>query len=173
MRLLTMRARRLLPILPAAILAAAISCAAGDDHAAAPTGTGAPAATAPTASIPATVLARGSDSGYGRERLEVIVRDEAAWKALWAKVHANVDPPPALPSVDFAKDTVIAVFLGERKSGGYAVEVASVERAGDGALVVVREKGPKPGAITAAMITSPYQIVSIPRVPGEIRFRRE
>ena len=59
-----------------------------------------------------TVL-KGYQSGV-RGPLEGVARNQAEWKALWQK-HVSTDAQPsALPSINFGREIVVAVFLGEK-----------------------------------------------------------
>jgi hypothetical protein len=99
---------------------------------------------------------------------QVAARTPAEWSALWRQ-HAG---DTALPKVDFASRTVVAVFLGTRSSAGYAVEITGT-RHDKGALIVEwRERRPEPGTVSAQVITSPAHIATIPKFAGEIRFEK-
>ncbi len=103
------------------------------------------------------------------EPREVAVRTPAEWQTLW-KEHA---PPSAkLPGVDFAKDMVVGVFLGTRPTGGYSVDVVSVESSGGETVVTYRETQPARDALLIQTLTSPVHLVRIPRQKGAVRFVR-
>lgn len=99
---------------------------------------------------------------------QAVARTPAEFEALW-RLHAGA---AQVPKVDFASRTVVAVFLGTRNSAGYGVEITGT-RPEKGTLVVEwRERRPKPGDMTAQVITSPAHIATIPKFAGEIRFVR-
>jgi hypothetical protein len=110
-------------------------------------------------------LESGVQSGIERPR-EVIVRTPAEWKTLCA-AHAEGRP---CPTVDFARSTVIGVFLGMRPTAGFSVEITRVDRDGDALVVSYRERKPGRDVMAAQMITIPYQLVTIDRFDGPIRF---
>lgn len=102
------------------------------------------------------------------EPKQVAARTPAEWAALWRQ-HAG---ETAMPKVDLASRTVVAVFLGTRSSAGYAVEITGA-RHDKGALIVEwRERRPEPGTVTAQVLTSPAHIATIPKVAGEVRFEK-
>lgn len=84
--------------------------------------------------------------------LFVTARDDTGWRGLWEAV--GTAPPVALPRGSMA----VAVFLGQRPTGGYAVEIAGVERRGDATVVLYRETTPAPGVMTTQMLTAPYAV---------------
>lgn len=117
-----------------------------------------------------TTIARGTLSGVERPR-EAVIRTSQEWGALW-KEHAPERTPPA---VDFATRTVIAVFIGTRPSAGFDVEIVNVApdaTAAAAAVVHYRERRPGAGEMTAQILTSPFHIVSVPRLEGRARFER-
>jgi hypothetical protein len=113
------------------------------------------------------LLDRGTHSNIDGSR-QVVVRDAAAWGTLW-KQHAGDRP---MPVVDFSKEAVAAVFLGTRSTGGYGVAIAGGQQKAGAFVVEYRETSPGPGAIAAQVITSPFSIVAMPKVDGDVKFER-
>jgi hypothetical protein len=113
------------------------------------------------------VVAAAGNSGVS-EPLRQAVRDPAAWRQVWERIHATVSPTPALPEIDFARETVIVVALGERMSGGYGIAVEEIRLAGDRLLVQVRLDCPPKGLMTTMAVTQPVQAVRL-SVPAQAR----
>jgi uncharacterized membrane protein len=111
-------------------------------------------------------ISKGDSSRISAPR-RVIVRDDEAWRALWAE-HAGGDVAP--PHVDFINRIVAAVFVGDVPSAGYTVSIVVVRRDGDVLKVLVEERQPAPGTVAAQVILSPFHIVSLSRFDGEVRF---
>ena len=125
--------------------------------------TGLPPATPP----PVNTIDRGQTTWVDSPR-QVVARTREEWSALW-RTHA---PDRPLPPVDFSKNMVIAIFLGSRMTAGFGVEILG-SRIEKGAVIVqYRESQPRPGAITAQVITAPYHIVAVPTQNGEVRFEK-
>jgi PrcB C-terminal len=116
----------------------------------------------PAIQVPFQSIAKGSRSGV-RDSLQLVVRNQAEWDALWKRhVSIETNPPPA-PAIDFNKQIVVAVFLGEKPTGGYDVEIIRAEQT-DGALVIhYREKNPPPGGIVIQALTQPFHIIRVAR----------
>ena len=98
----------------------------------------------------------------------VVARTAADWQALWQR-HAQGRPAP---SVDFARNMVVGVFLGSRPSGGYQVEITGVRTDGKTLVVQWAERRPGPGQMAAQVMTAPAHIVTVPRQDGEVRFEK-
>jgi hypothetical protein len=107
-------------------------------------------------------VVKGSRSGV-REPLQIVIRSQAEWDALWKRHVAIETNPPPPPAIDFNKQIVIGVFLGEKPTGGYDVEIIRTEQS-DGALVIhYREKSRLPGSIVIQALTQPFHIIQVVR----------
>lgn len=113
-----------------------------------------------------TTIQQGPLSGVDAERL-VVVRAQPEWEALWREHQSDREPP----RVDFSRSMVVALFMGSRRTAGYAIEVTRVERDDTGLTVFYRRAAPAPDAMTAQVITAPFQIIQLDRVPGNVRFQ--
>jgi hypothetical protein len=102
------------------------------------------------------------------EPKQVAVRSAAEWSALWRQ-HAGDSKPPA---VDLNTRTVVAVFLGSRRTSGYSVEIVGTRESGGGLVVQWQERSPGRDMMAAQVITSPAIIASIPRFVGPITFEK-
>jgi hypothetical protein len=109
-------------------------------------------------------LAKGSQSGV-RERKLVVIRSESDWQALW-NTHASLSvTPKKLPLVDFQTEMIIAVFSGEKLTGGYGIEITRIQEESTKHTLeaVVHESKPPPGAMVIQALTQPYHIVKLTR----------
>jgi hypothetical protein len=97
----------------------------------------------------------------------VVARGEAEWQALWAALSQS--PPVAL---DSENQIAIAVFLGMRRTGGFAVEIAAVEDGPVFYTIDVKEKKPAPGAMVTQALTTPYVVRILPLSDRPVIFRR-
>lgn len=104
---------------------------------------------------------KGEASGIVGKRLQV-VRDSDEFSTLWAEHVAVFAPMPAQPVVDFSTRMVVAVFSGRRPSGGYSATVTRIAEYEDFVDVVVELESPGDGCTTAAMVTHPHHMVTVP-----------
>ena len=114
---------------------------------------------APSEELPVTRLAKGQHSLQTEQQFEVIT-GQAQFRHLWSRFDAGA--PPAL---DFTRETAIAVFMGERPTGGYAIHVDSVTRSDGELLVAVVLQAPGSECMTTQAFTQPYEMVSVPTGP--------
>jgi len=117
--------------------------------------------------VPFKTLESGTQSDIEQPR-EAVARTAEEWKAL-CTAHQGGRP---CPRVDIARATVIGVFLGTRPTAGFSVEIARIDRDGDALVVTYREHAPAADQMVAQMITMPFQLVTIDRFAGPIRFAR-
>lgn len=103
---------------------------------------------------------------------ERVIRDPEEWGRLWQAHQAGAFPQRSLPAVDFSRELAIAIFAGERPTGGFAVAVEQVAESASGIEVVYRVTSPPPGAIVSQALTSPFQIIAVESRSGPVRFRR-
>ena len=110
-----------------------------------------------------------SDMSRQLERQEMVARTSAEWGELWRRSgHAA---PRSLPGDRMA----VAVFLGSRVSGGYAIAIDPTKTRQDenGALLVgYHEQVPGPEAVVAQGQTAPFTVVLLPLESRSVRFAR-
>lgn len=100
---------------------------------------------------------------------EVAVRSAAEWDVLW-RAHQPAGPHAA---IDFSKEMIVAVFLGNRPTADYSVTIVSAVEEGSVLRVRYRETPPAPDAMTAQILTYPYQIVAIPKSAAkDVKFEK-
>jgi hypothetical protein len=78
------------------------------------------------------------------------------------------------PQVNWEREIVVAAFLGERQTAGYAIEVSRITYRGREVTVHLRLAQPASDSNTAQAVTSPHTVVAVRRsaLPlGELTFR--
>ena len=119
---------------------------------------------------PHTRTIEKGDQSNVEDAKQVLVRTEAEWTKLWQQ--HNPDRPR--PKVDFAKEMVVAVFMGSRPNAGFSTTITSA-LAANGALVVrYKETMPAAGAVSAQILTFPYHIVAIAKADvKDVKFQKD
>jgi hypothetical protein len=112
-----------------------------------------------------TEVAKGNASNQQDAR-QVTVRTAAEWTALW-KEHA---PTAKMPTVDFAKNMVVGIFLGTKPSDGHHVEIVGVRTQDKDLIVEYVQRQPGRGTMAAQILTEPYHLVAVAKHPGPVRF---
>ena len=89
--------------------------------------------------------------------------DDYEYDKLMKDVYANLDQVPKTPFINFEKNTLVAVFIGARNSGGYMVNIDSINEGSKNLTVFVTETKPGKSCVVTDAITKPFVIVKIPK----------
>jgi hypothetical protein len=92
----------------------------------------------------------------------MLVDNKDDWGKIWYLAQGNIDPIPRIIKIDFDKQMIIAAFMGRKNSGGHRIEIAGIAKT-DNTLTVKINNYSSGGGMMLPVLTSPYQIVSIPR----------
>ena len=67
---------------------------------------------------------------------------------------------------------VAAVFLGEKTTGGYEVEITQAELQNSSLKIQYIEKTPTPGGMTIQALSQPFHLVKLPRYDAQVVFSK-
>lgn len=110
--------------------------------------------------IPVTVVHSASFAGEITERKNYRITTAEEFEQLWRMVYPVEGP--RMPTVDFALYEVLGVFDGTHASGGYSVQVLSVQEDNARRITIVHT-APDDSCITTAAIESPFVLIMLPR----------
>jgi hypothetical protein len=128
---------------------------------------------ATSAAEPLRVISTGTRSGITAAR-QVVVKTPGEWqKLLTQKAAPELKPDDPNAKVDFTKEMVLGVFLGQRATGGYGVVIKDVKEQKGKLLVTYQEVMPGAGNITIQVITYPYQLVAVKKSSLPVVWKRE
>jgi hypothetical protein len=125
-------------------------------------------AAGPAPSQPVTVQALYRHAQCGADYPEsraIILRDADAFKAAVENLRrARGSAGIKMPAVDFSRQAVLLVQMGQRPTAGYGLwpEQPVARLRGDVLEVVLDWQSPPPGAILAQVVTSPCMLIAIP-----------
>ena len=68
---------------------------------------------------------------------------------------------------------VVGVFMGQRETGGYQIEIIGVERTASVLRVLYVTREPEAGAILTQALTQPFHLVRLARDDAFVSFVRE
>jgi hypothetical protein len=126
--------------------------------------------TTPTTEVPFERQMTGQ-LGLAPEAKNLVARSEEEWRAFCRPNSPGVED--ALREFDWSSNMLIAVALGSRPSGGFAVAIHSIEQDGERWIVHAHETRPAPGSLQTQMLTSPFDCVSTRRFDGSVVFTFE
>lgn len=122
---------------------------------------------APTVRVSTVDLS--SMSGF-RAAQGAVVRDDAQWRPLWVQHKSYLRPIPELPALDFTRHEVLAVFVGDRPNGCYAVQITEVRDLPTERLVRYRLDEPRDNQPCTLALTQPSHLVMAPASRLPVRF---
>ena len=79
------------------------------------------------------------------------------WLTMWGLV--GLSPPRALV---VGREIAAGIFLGERPTGGYGIEILGLRAEPAGSAVIWRERMPPADAVVTQVTTRPWQIAIFP-----------
>ena len=78
--------------------------------------------------------------------------------------------PPQKPEINFAKNTIIAVFYGWFVTGGFTIQVIKIRERPSQYTVYVEETYPSRESYVTMGTTNPYHIVVTEKLTKNVRF---
>lgn len=107
--------------------------------------------------------------GGGSSEFTRVIRNEREFESYWRNVIRSGTMPK---DVDWSSEMLLAIHLGSRPTDGYDVFVDGIEAIRNGFGVVYLEKAPSEGQHVRKTPTSPYVIIRLPKLEGDIQFRK-
>lgn len=104
-------------------------------------------------------LAEGPRSKI-ESRVNYLIKTQEELAELWK----FLEEPPPVPTVDFNKKVVAAVFAGEVPTSGYDIAVVEVQDSNKRVVKIELIK-PDESCILAQSATAPYQVIELPKTP--------
>ncbi len=118
---------------------------------------------APTSENTATTF-QLLEEGFYASRKEagiVVAEGSDALERLYKEDISPAKRPPVV--VDFDRCVVVAIFAGERPSGGYRLEITGARYENKELDVRYLLRTPKPGSMVTQALTSPYTVILLER----------
>lgn len=100
---------------------------------------------------------RGLQEGGAQDQV-LVVRSNEHWQSLWQSMGRKA---PAALNVN--RQVAVFVSLGSRPSAGYSARLVSATEHDDRLFIVWEEVAPKPGQMTAQVVTQPWLMVVVDR----------
>lgn len=116
------------------------------------------------ATVPIATLASQDQCGEQSRPAVRWINDTSEWRDLYARINSQWMNPPPPPAVDFPREGVLLIAMGQRSSAGYGLALADdTASVRDGVLTVrVDWREPLPGYRRAQVMTSPCLLVAVP-----------
>jgi len=107
------------------------------------------------------VLREGQQGPDVTERTVVIANTDEEWAQLWSDVQ-GADGEEKIPQVDLEKHQIVALFAGEKSTGGHGITVEEVALEGNSIVIRARESAPSSTDMAIMLMSHPHLIVKVP-----------
>ena len=112
-------------------------------------------------------LQKGEVSPHDNIPVQVsVIRNEVEWAKFWNGLYTNNIPKPALPSVDFSKNCIVAVVDTPRPTGGFSITITDIRPKLSGVTVKTSQLSPGQSCMVTQAFTQPFHIVITPVFSG-------
>lgn len=126
----------------------------------------------PSQTIPFETIDKGEISHFRYGDLnyhgaEMVIRNKQSWEWFWKAHTQNLNPVSPIPKINFSRNVVLVVMLGNQSSQGGGIAIRSVERLCSGDVPSIKgikvsvQQNRTPGR--PAVITNPYHIITVPK----------
>ncbi len=96
-----------------------------------------------------------------------VVKDQAAWTQLWQRLNQ-----PA-PLAALADDKIaVAVTIGQKRTGGYGVEILGAQEDAANLVVTYRVQKPAIDAMVTQVLTAPYAVALVNKTAKPVVFTK-
>lgn len=120
-------------------------------------------------SVPFERIAQGTQSSF-LEKSDYVIRTDAELKDVWTTIRGvNASPP----NIDFSEYMVLALFQGQKPSGGYSIAAKAIEIQDTMVEVSIVEEEPGTGCAVTDALTAPYEIIVVKKMVGQLISKTE
>ncbi len=118
-----------------------------------------------------TTIDQGTQSGV-RQRKSLVIKSAEEWESLLQTHRMPHGSAASGAPIDFNREMVVAVFMGEKPSGGYGIAITRIEADYENQQlhITVRERNPPPNTLSTQALTQPYHIIKLAKIDVPIVF---
>jgi hypothetical protein len=101
----------------------------------------------------------------GLDQPEVVwIADAETWRERYAQIMSQRMEPPPRPAVDFSRDGVLLITMGQQTTGGYGLSLTGAPAIVQNGVLTVRVewREPLPGYAQAQVMTNPCLLAKLP-----------
>ena len=103
----------------------------------------------------------------------IVIKEETTLNKIYKLINKSKSPGIKIPIINFEKETVLVLFLGEKSSGGHSISVEQILDENEKVTVKYKVTLPKLGEMVTTVMTQPYCIIKIPITSKEVIFDKK
>jgi hypothetical protein len=115
------------------------------------------------------VLVESAHGGYNDPKI-LVIKEASMLSEVYGKINMTRKPGYPYPQVDFEKEMIIAIFMGEKNVGGYGVQIDHIQENDDTLSVYVKETSP--GEMAMTVMCQPFSLVKMARSDKKMNFEK-
>jgi len=100
----------------------------------------------------------------------LVIKEKQGTLDVYNQVNKIRKPSFDIPKIDYKKQYLLALFMGEKTTGGYAISVEYIQESTNKITVFIKEQIPE--GMTTMAITSPFCFVLMDKSDKEIVFEK-
>jgi len=100
----------------------------------------------------------------------LVIKEKQGTLDVYNQVNKIRKPGFDIPKIDYKKQSLLALFIGVKSTGGYAISVDHIQESPNKITVYIKEQIPE--GMTTMAITSPFCFVLIDKSDKEIVFEK-
>jgi hypothetical protein len=108
------------------------------------------------------------------EPAQRVIRSKNDWEILLSEMGGS-DSSTVFPPIDFSRQMVVAVFMGQKPSSGYRIRIIGEEETpspqGRTLVVKIETTSPAAGLSSATVLTHPFSLKVVPLFIGPVQFQ--
>lgn len=120
--------------------------------------------------VPFQVLITASQSNIDQPKRKIISTQEEL-QTLFVEINKTRKPGIPIPEIDFDKEIVAFVNMGQTSTGGYSITVENIEKTNDEVIIHTGGNSPKPKDNVTMVITTPFTMVKLMKQDLPIVFK--
>jgi len=117
-----------------------------------------------------TKLISDSYGGYHNQQFLIVKNNEALTK-IYNQVNLFRKPGFPKPKIDFDKNMVIGLFLGEKKYGGYSISVNSIAKTKNNLIIYYKIDKPNQNGLKTMAINNPFYFCTLKKTDKKVIFK--
>jgi len=117
-----------------------------------------------------TKLISDSYGGYHKQQFLLVKNNETLTK-IYNQVNLFKKPGFTKPKIDFDKNIVIALFLGEKKYGGYSISVNSIAKTTTDLIIYYKINKPNQNGLKTMAINNPFYFCITKKTDKKVIFK--
>ena len=118
------------------------------------------------------ILQQGTYSGI-KEPLAQVITSQQDLEALWKRHTSVLVPQPPAPKVDFDSQAVVAIYAGEKRTGGYRIVLKNVSSEQSNLVVAYQLTEPPANSFTLQVLSQPFLLLKVQKPPGTIKLAKQ